>query len=385
MADVRFVDVTKEFPGGTVAVDHLTLDVADGEFVILVGPSGCGKTTALRIVAGLEKPTSGRISIGGRVMNPVSPRDRDIAMVFQNYALYPHMTVYRNLAFGLREHHTPKHETDRRVRRVSAMLGLDDLLKRRPAQLSGGQRQRVAMGRALVREPKVFLLDEPLSNLDAKLRVQMRAELKRIHQAVGVTTIHVTHDQIEAMTLGDRVAVLSAGRLQQLGTPQDVYERPVNLFVAAFIGSPSMNLLRAGSSQGRLTAGGLALELGGFPEGELVVGLRPEALHLSNGLDSQPSIELEVDVVEPLGNETLVHGQVRAQAAAVGIDDEDVSTPVGAPSRLTGRPGDRAVITARLGAGDRPSPGERITLSVNPRDVHVFDPHTGLALGREGP
>ncbi len=257
------------------------------------------------------------------------------------------------------------------------MLGLDELWKRRPAQLSGGQRQRVAMGRALVREPKVFLLDEPLSNLDAKLRVQMRAELKRIHQAVGVTTIHVTHDQVEAMTLGDRVAVLSEGRLQQLGTPQDVYERPVNVFVAAFIGSPSMNLLRAQSSQGRLTSGGLTLQIDGLPDGELVIGLRPEALHHASGQDGHPSIELEVDVVEPLGNETLVHGRVRAEAAAVDVGDEDVPAP-------GGRSDGRAVVTARLGAGDRPSPGERIMLSVDPGDVRVFDRRTGLAVERAG-
>ncbi len=228
----------------------LSLQIEDGEFLILVGPSGCGKTTALRIVAGLEKPTSGTITIGDRVVNDVSPRDRDIAMVFQNYALYPHMTVYKNLAFGLKERKTPKPEIDRRVREAGAMLGLDDLLKRRPAQLSGGQRQRVAMGRALVREPVAFLLDEPLSNLDAKLRVQMRAELKRIHQRLGITTIYVTHDQVEAMTLGDRIVVMSAGEVQQIGKPHDVYRHPANLFVAGFIGSPPMNLLR-GRADGR--------------------------------------------------------------------------------------------------------------------------------------
>ncbi|HEY5434817.1 MAG TPA: ATP-binding cassette domain-containing protein, partial [Candidatus Limnocylindrales bacterium] len=238
MARVAFDHVTKVFAADSVAVDDLSLEVDDGEFMILVGPSGCGKTTALRMIAGLEKATAGRIRIGDAVVNQVPPRDRDIAMVFQNYALYPHMTVYDNLAFGLRERKTPKAEVQRRVREVSEMLSLAELLKRRPAQLSGGQRQRVAMGRALVREPKVFLLDEPLSNLDAKLRVQMRAELKRLHGQLGITTIYVTHDQVEAMTLGDRIAVMSAGRLQQLGAPQDVYDHPVNLFVAGFIGSP---------------------------------------------------------------------------------------------------------------------------------------------------
>ena len=254
MARVALQNVTKQFHGGTLALDDLSLEIADGEFLILVGPSGCGKTTALRLIAGLEKATSGTIMIGDTSVNGVSPRDRDIAMVFQNYALYPHMTVYRNLGFGLRERRTPRREVDRRVREISTVLGLDDLLKRRPAQLSGGQRQRVAMGRALVREPKAFLLDEPLSNLDAKLRVQMRAELKRLHAKLGITTIYVTHDQIEAMTLADRIVVMSAGKALQIGTPQEVFSRPANLFVAGFIGSPAMNLLR-GRASARGSAG----------------------------------------------------------------------------------------------------------------------------------
>ncbi len=278
MALVRFEHVTKRFDD-VVALDTLSLEAADGEFLILVGPSGCGKTTALRIVAGLEKPTTGGVWIGERRVNDVGPRDRDIAMVFQNYALYPHMTVYKNLAFGLRERKTPKAEIDRRVREVGEILGLDELMKRRPAQLSGGQRQRVAMGRALVREPKAFLMDEPLSNLDAKLRVQMRAELKRIHQRVGVTTIYVTHDQVEAMTLGDRVVVMSGGKVQQVGRPQEVYRQPANLFVAGFIGSPAMNLLRARVESGVATAGELFAETPGIPDGEVAVGVRPEAHH----------------------------------------------------------------------------------------------------------
>ncbi len=262
MARVALNNVTKRFPGGTCALDELSLEISDGEFLILVGPSGCGKTTALRLIAGLERATSGTITIGDTTVNGVSPRDRDIAMVFQNYALYPHMTVYRNLGFGLRERRTPKREVDRRVREISTVLGLDELLKRRPAQLSGGQRQRVAMGRALVREPKAFLLDEPLSNLDAKLRVQMRAELKRLHAKLGITTIYVTHDQIEAMTLADRIVVMSAGQALQIGTPQEVFARPANLFVAGFIGSPAMNLLRGrasvqGSADTEITAGDL--------------------------------------------------------------------------------------------------------------------------------
>ena len=257
MPGLTFDHVSKEFPGGTVAVRDLSLAIADGEFMIFVGPSGCGKTTALRMVAGLEKITSGTIAIGDRVINDVSPRDRDIAMVFQNYALYPHMTVRKNLAFGLKERRMPKDEIEKRVTEVSAMLGIDDLLARRPAQLSGGQRQRVAMGRALVREPAAFLLDEPLSNLDAKLRVQVRGDLKRLHQRLGITTIYVTHDQVEAMTLGERVAVMSNGVLQQLGAPQDVYDHPANLFVAGFIGSPPMNLLRAEARGGVASAGDL--------------------------------------------------------------------------------------------------------------------------------
>src|SRR6059036_1800511 len=300
MAEVRLEHVTKRFSEDVAALDDLTLEVADGEFLILVGPSGCGKTTALRLVAGLEKPSSGTITIGDRVVNDVTPRDRDIAMVFQNYALYPHMTVYRNLAFGLKERKTPKPEIERRVREASAILGLDDLLKRRPAQLYGGQRQRVAMGRALVREPKAFLLDEPLSNLDAKLRVAMRAELKRLHQRLEITTIHVTHDQVEAMTLGDRIAVMNEGALQQLGHPQEVYDRPANLFVAGFIGSPPMNLLRGVVSHGRIEAGDLAAERPSLPDGEVVVGVRPEAFLIAP--DGAASTELTVEIVEPLGD-----------------------------------------------------------------------------------
>ena len=260
MARVAFDGVTKVYPGPVVAVEDLTLEVADGEFLILVGPSGCGKSTALRMVAGLERISDGTITIGDRVVNDVPPKDRDIAMVFQNYALYPHMTVEKNLGFGLRRRRAPREEVRRRVDEVSRMLGLDDLLRRRPGQLSGGQRQRVAMGRALVREPEVFLLDEPLSNLDAKLRVQMRSELKRLHDRIGVTTIYVTHDQVEAITLGERIAVLSDGVLQQVGPPQEVYDHPANVFVAGFIGSPPMNLLAGMALDGRVTVGEVELE-----------------------------------------------------------------------------------------------------------------------------
>jgi ABC-type sugar transport system ATPase subunit len=363
---LTFDHVVKEFPGGTVAVDDLSLEIADGEFMIFVGPSGCGKTTALRMVAGLEKITSGTISIGDHVINDDSPRERDIAMVFQNYALYPHMTVHKNLAFGLKERKMSKDEITVRVRRVSSMLGIDDLLKRRPAQLSGGQRQRVAMGRALVREPKAFLLDEPLSNLDAKLRVQVRGDLKRLHQRLGITTIYVTHDQVEAMTLGDRVAVLSNGVLQQLGSPQDVYDRPANLFVAGFIGSPAMNLLRAEARDGVATAGDLVMPISGVPEGEVVLGLRPE--HLRPSTTGQPDMEFLVDVVEPLGDGVIVHGTVSGQVATRPSGDEEILAPL---------PGDRAEITTKFESTLRPSPGDRMRLSIAPHHVHVFDGRTG--------
>jgi len=345
--------------------------VPDGEFMILVGPSGCGKSTTLRLVAGLEKCTSGRISIGGKAVNHVSARDRDVAMVFQNYALYPHMTVFKNLAFGLRQRRVPKVEVDRRVREASAMLGLDELLRRRPAQLSGGQRQRVAMGRALVREPKVFLLDEPLSNLDAKLRVQMRGDLKRLHQRLGITTIYVTHDQVEAMTLGDRIAVMANGELQQVGQPQDVYDHPANLFVGAFIGSPAMNLLRARAVGGRVTAGDLEFDLPGLPDGELVLGLRPEDLRPA--VDGQTTVEFRIDVVEPLGDEIVVQGTVNGEVA---------QAEVAADNLLPALPGAQAVVTSRFEPHLRPRPGDRVRLGVAVERVHLFDPRTGSALAR---
>jgi multiple sugar transport system ATP-binding protein len=370
MADIGFDHVTKEFPGGTIALDDLTLSVPDGEFLILVGPSGCGKTTALRIVAGLEKPTSGLISIGGEAMNAVSPRDRDIAMVFQNYALYPHMTVYRNLAFGLKERHTPKAEIERRVHEASSILGLDQLLKRRPAQLSGGQRQRVAMGRALVREPKAFLLDEPLSNLDAKLRVQMRAELKRIHLRLGITTVYVTHDQVEAMTLGDRIVVMSGGKVLQIGRPQDVYRRPANLFVAGFIGSPAMNLVRGTTADGRIVAGDLSIPWANPPAGELAVGIRPECLTPAD--DGRPALELRVDVVEPLGEQVVVHGTVAGTPVHSGAEEQD--------EILLLVEGARAPMTAIFAADPEPSPGDVLRLGVAPDRIHLFDLESGDAI-----
>jgi multiple sugar transport system ATP-binding protein len=369
--EVILQEVTKEFEGGTVAVDNLSLEVADGEFMILVGPSGCGKTTALRMVAGLERPTSGVVRIGERTVNDVSPRNRDIAMVFQNYALYPHMTVYKNLAYALKQRRTPKDEIRRRVREVSELLGLEALLKRRPGQLSGGQRQRVAMGRALVREPKVFLLDEPLSNLDAQLRTEMRTELKRLHQSVPVTTIYVTHDQVEAMTLGDHIAVMCDGKLQQMGTPQDVYDRPTNAFVAGFIGNPPMNLLRGVAQNGRISAGDFVLERAGVADGDVIVGLRPQALRPArNGM---PSLDFRIEVVEPLGDEVVLHGTVAAALAVPGGTEPEEA----AVRKANGRP--RQAV-ACLDARDHPSDGGVLRLGIDPADIHLFDAATGLAI-----
>ena len=373
MARVAFDEATKVYPGPVVALDHLTLDVADGEFLILVGPSGCGKSTALRMVAGLERISDGTISIGDRVVNDVPPKDRDIAMVFQNYALYPHMTVEKNLGFGLRRRHTPREDVRQRVDEMSEMLGLQDLLRRRPGQLSGGQRQRVAMGRALVREPEVFLLDEPLSNLDAKLRVQMRSELKRLHDRIGVTTIYVTHDQVEAITLGERIAVLSEGVLQQVGPPQDVYDHPANVFVAGFIGSPPMNLLKGNAASGRISVGEVEFVDRQVPDGEVLVGIRPEGLHPVGEAFDGPVFEVSVEVVEPLGDEVLVHGSIEAHAAEERREAEEVAL-------LADGKRDRATITLRLPPEERPKPGSRLRVGVAQHKVRLFDAANGLAV-----
>ena len=374
MTNVEFDGVTKVFPGGAVAVDDLTLTVNDGEFLILVGPSGCGKSTALRMVAGLEKISAGAITVGGTLVNDIPPKDRDIAMVFQNYALYPHMTVEKNIGFALRQQKASKEEITRRVGDMATMLGLEGLLQRRPGQLSGGQRQRVAMGRALVREPQVFLLDEPLSNLDAKLRVQMRAELKKLHHRLGITTIYVTHDQVEAMTLGDRIAVLSAGRLQQIGAPQDVYDHPANVFVAGFIGSPPMNLLRGSVREGRVKAGDLEFERESVADADVIVGIRPEGLR-PVGIDHPgPGFELHVDVVEPLGDEVMVHGTVSARDSGVRIEPEEATLLADAVQE------DRAAVTVRLAPEVRPAPGSSVHLRVDPAGVHLFDAESGIAI-----
>ncbi|MBA3366804.1 MAG: ATP-binding cassette domain-containing protein [Actinobacteria bacterium] len=292
MAPVTYEKVSKLFDG-TAAVKDLDLEIGDGEFIVLVGPSGCGKSTALRMLAGLERTTEGRIMIGDRVVNNVAPQDRDVAMVFQSYALYPHMTVYNNLAFGLRNLKVPKQEIDARVRKAAEILDMGELIKRKPKQLSGGQRQRVALGRAIVREPKAFLMDEPLSNLDAKLRVQTRAEILKLQQRLGTTTIYVTHDQVEAMTMGDRIAVMRFGLLQQLGTPEELYTHPRNVFVAGFIGSPAMNLVPAPLVDG-----------GGS---NLIAGFRPEHMTLGDGSPDGLRFDAKVEVVEYLGNDQLAH------------------------------------------------------------------------------
>jgi sn-glycerol 3-phosphate transport system ATP-binding protein len=374
MAEVSFTNVTKEFPGGAIAVDDLSLTATDGEFLILVGPSGCGKTTALRLLAGLEQPTSGEIRIGDEVVNDVQPRNRDIAMVFQNYALYPHMNVEKNLAFGLKQRNVPAPEIARRIGDIAETLGLDELMKRKPGQLSGGQRQRVAMGRALVREPRALLMDEPLSNLDAKLRLEMRAELKRLHARIATTTIYVTHDQVEAMTLGDHIAVMSLGKVQQLGPPQEVYDHPANVFVAGFIGSPPMNLLEASSSAGVITAGDVRIERPGTPDGSLIIGIRPEQLHASPqapaGEATGPSLTMTVEVVEPLGDEVMVHGTTPGRNAVMeGLDID---------ARAAADEGDAETI-ARLDPRTKVSRGDQIRLSVE-GTIHYFDLQSGLAI-----
>jgi multiple sugar transport system ATP-binding protein len=331
VAPVTFDHVTKKYADDAVAVNDLDLEIADGEFLVLVGPSGCGKTTALRCVAGLEEISSGRVKIGDRIVNNVPSKDRNIAMVFQSYALYPHMSVYDNLAFGLKLLKTPKDEIKQRVHEAARILDLERLLDRKPKALSGGQRQRVALGRAIVRHPAAFLMDEPLSNLDAKLRVQTRAEILRLQQNLGVTTIYVTHDQVEAMTMGDRIAVMSQGVLQQVGTPPTLYEHPVNVFVAAFIGSPAMNFATARADDGGLKLGNAKLELtGGAARAadrqrgkDLLIGFRPEDLELNGHAGSGAvRIPAKVDVVEYLGHEELLHAQAEGHEIVALVPSE---------------------------------------------------------------
>ena len=370
--------LTKTFKGDVVAVDDVSLTIGAGEFLVLVGPSGCGKSTLLRMVAGLEDVSEGTISIDGRDVTDLPPRERDVAMVFQNYALYPHKTVRENLGYGLKVRRTPKEEIDRRVSRVAEQLGLQQLLGRRPAALSGGQRQRVAMGRAIVREPKAFLMDEPLSNLDAKLRVGMRAQLSALHARLGRTTIYVTHDQIEAMTLGQRVAVLRDGRIQQVDTPQELYARPVNVFVAAFIGSPAMNLVEAVVEGNVLHFGDHSIQLpavGAPRPGRVIAGLRPEAFEDAAVADpSLPRLDVRIEVVEQLGADTYVIFTV----AAPRVDVAEVHEAAGDEHGLVAMEG--SLFTARVDPGTGASPGARLRLALDPARIHYFDPVSGLRL-----
>jgi multiple sugar transport system ATP-binding protein len=381
MGRIALESVTKAFPGGVKAVDDVDLEIRDGEFMVLVGPSGCGKTTLLRSIAGLEDVSGGTITIGQRDVTDLAPRERDIAMVFQNYALYPHMNVRENLAYGLKMRKTSKREIAKRVDDVAKMLGLDDLLGRRPAQLSGGQRQRVAMGRAIVREPQAFLMDEPLSNLDAKLRVGMRAELARLHERVGTTTVYVTHDQIEAMTLGERVAVMRDGRLQQVDTPQALYAHPANLYVAAFIGSPSMNLVEAriASDAVEFADYRIALDNTRRPlatrSGSVLLGIRPESFEdVAYAEPGRPQLTATVEVVEDLGSDVHVIFRIdapRFEAEDVRAAAEEEEETLLADERQT------SLFTARVDPRTAARVGGTITLAVDPAGFHFFDPQTG--------
>jgi multiple sugar transport system ATP-binding protein len=400
MAEIVMERVSKVFPDGTAAVSDLDLDVDDGEFIVLVGPSGCGKTTALRMVAGLESISQGTIRIGDRVVNTLPPKERDIAMVFQNYALYPHMSVYDNMGFGLKLRKLPKEEIDKRVREAAGILGLQEFLSRKPKALSGGQRQRVAMGRAIVREPKAFLMDEPLSNLDAKLRVQMRSEIARIQHDLRVTTLYVTHDQVEAMTMGDRVAVIRKGVLQQVDTPQFLYDHPNNLFVAGFIGSPAMNMVEANLSisdgSGVVEFGGYRLgvpqqvvsarpELKAFDRKPVIVGLRPEDMEDASLVPDAPvdrRIRTTVILREALGADVVAH--VKIQAPAVVTEDvKELAHDVGQEALQAVEQGARSgesTFLARLNPRTAAKEGQPIELVVDVGRLHFFDPGSGLGI-----
>jgi multiple sugar transport system ATP-binding protein len=382
MAELSFEGVSKVFPDGTHAVDQLDLEVGDGELMILVGPSGSGKSTALRMLAGLEDATDGTIRIGGRVVNDVAPKDRDIAMVFQSYALYPHMDVAHNMGFALRMQRVDKGSIGERVGAAARRLGLSELVERRPRALSGGQRQRVAVGRAIVRAPQAFLMDEPLSNLDAKLRVEMRAYLARLRQELGTTTVYVTHDQTEAMTMGERVAVMDHGHLEQVDQPQALYDHPDNLFVAGFIGSPPMNLVRARVDWPDLVIGRQRIPLPvDVPQAvrergdEIVIGVRPEAIgYVPDGVPEPHALEAPVLLVESLGSDLLVHTELDAPTVLTQ-DQLEVAREVGGEAAL-----DRARFTARLAPDVHVAPGDRIRLCVDVARLHYFDPDTTLAL-----
>ena len=402
MARIALERLTKVYPDGTRAVSELDLEIADGELVVFVGPSGCGKTSALRMIAGLEEITSGTVRVGERVVNNLPPKDRDIAMVFQNYALYPHMDVYGNMAFGLKMRGVDKAEIRRRVTSAAKVLGLSDVLRKRPRHLSGGQRQRVAMGRAIVREPQAFLMDEPLSNLDAKLRVQMRAEIARIQRDLGVTTVYVTHDQSEAMTLGDRVCVLRHGVLQQVDRPQVLYERPANLFVASFIGSPAMNLVEATLERdgdgvtARFGPHALRLDerllverpaLRAYGGRRVALGIRPEDVGEATGeppAAAGETIDVRVDIREDMGSEVFLHFAVDAPPVVADAIVEVIGAEaLEAADEQTHHHGTSFV--ARVARGSQAREGDRVTLRVDTSRLHVFDLETGLALGTQEP
>jgi multiple sugar transport system ATP-binding protein len=399
VAEVVFDEVTKVYADGTTAVDSLALDISDGEFMVLVGPSGCGKTTALRMVAGLEDISGGVVRIGDRVVNHVPSRDRDIAMVFQSYALYPHLSVYDNIAFGLRVKKMPKEEIDKRVRNAADVLGLEPFLKRKPRALSGGQRQRVAMGRAIVREPAAFLMDEPLSNLDAKLRVQMRAEVSRLQRDLGTTTIYVTHDQVEAMTMGDRVAVMRKGELQQVADPQTLYDRPVNLFVGGFIGSPAMNMIEGTVTRAN---GGLAVDVGkqhlklgeetlstrpalrGYEGRNVILGIRPEDLEDASLEPDAPAdrrLRGVVELREALGSELMVHFTVEGTREALTEDVKELAQDAGAPGgpALESK-GSGALMVGRFSARASVEVGQPVEVAVDTRSLHFFDAETSAGI-----
>ena len=390
MGAINITDVGKIYPNGTRALENVNIEIHDGEFVVLVGPSGCGKTTLLRMVAGLEDITEGEISIADKVVNEVAPKDRDIAMVFQNYALYPHMSVYDNMAFSLKLRKLPKDEIDAKVKEAAKTLEIDELLDRKPKALSGGQRQRVAMGRAIVRSPQAFLMDEPLSNLDAKLRVQMRAELGELHSQLETTTLYVTHDQVEAMTMGDRVAVIRKGVLQQIDTPREIYLYPKNIFVAGFIGSPAMNFVYAtidvSEKETKLTFGDSNIvssdapkSLSDFNGKEIVLGIRPEAFEDSvyaNDKEFTEQININVSLLEQLGSDTYIHFykdippvQTKAIEEILADEGEDISA-LGTETKFIARINPNATIEE----------GQNINLAIDPSKLHYFDPETGLAI-----
>jgi len=403
MAEIKLEKVTKRFAGDTIAVKELDLDIKDGEFMVFVGPSGCGKTTALRMIAGLESVSEGDVRIGDRVVNDVPPKDRDIAMVFQNYALYPHMSVYDNMAFGLKLAKTDKSEIDRRVKEAAKVLGMQEFLSRKPRALSGGQRQRVAMGRAIVREPQAFLMDEPLSNLDAKLRVQMRSEIGRIQHDLEVTTVYVTHDQVEAMTMGDRVAVIKRGELQQVGSPTELFQKPLNLFVAGFIGSPSMNFASAKLEE---SGGGFSFKLGdqtlkledkvlsarpdlkNYAGKDIIVGIRPqdfEDAELASDAPEDTRLKAKADLVEAIGTETLIHFVMDAPIA-ITDDMKELAQDAGTDAKsLEERAKEgKNEFVATVDPRSKIKEGSQVELVVDTTRVHFFDQETSQGIHGNG-